>query len=287
LIPVKDDRPAKSEAETLKIGINTYPFLWTSSMDEAFPRIKNLGFTQVEILASPPFFPLSERERIKPDDFMRIVEKAGVNIHSLNLPGQDINLASPYEEMRVFTENQYRKLIDFARKTGVPYIVMPPGRLHPLLPPDFEWIWRVTKPHIERLVEYAEKNGVTMLVENVPTLFLQTAEQIDWATGEIKSRHFAVAYDVANAFMVEDPAEGIRKLGAKIRLIHLSDTTRSKWEHNVIGSGAVDFGTVNKALLEIGFDGICMLEIIAPQAENGILSSIDKLRREGWTVERD
>ena len=270
----------------MKIGINTYPFLWNSTLEDAFSRIKEIGFNQIEILTSPPFFPLSDRGLIKTDLFNQLVEKYKVNIHSLNIPGQDINLASPYEEMREFTVNQYWKLIEFAEKTNVPFIVMPPGRLHPLLPPDFEWIWNITKPHIEDLVEYAEKKGVTLLIENIPSLFLQTAEQIDWVTNEIKSDHFAVIYDVANGFMVENPVEGINRLKDKIKLVHLSDTTKKKWGHNIIGSGSIGFSNIYRKLLEINYSGICMLEIIHPEAENGLISSLDYLKKEGWILDQ-
>jgi sugar phosphate isomerase/epimerase len=270
---------------TMKIGINTYPFLWTAPLNEAFQKVKQLGFHEIEILTSPPFFPLSEHERVNPSEFNRLVEQAGVHIHSLNIPGQDINLASPFEEMRQFTVNQYRKLIEFAEQTNTPYIVMPPGRLHPLLPPDFEWVWKITKPHLEELIEYAEKKGVTLLIENIPSLFLQTAEQIQWVTEEVKSDHFAVIYDVANGFMVENPVEGIYRLKDKIKLIHLSDTTKEKWGHNVIGSGSVDFESIYTALSTIEYEGLCMLEIIHPEAESGILTSVEQLKQKGWVID--
>jgi sugar phosphate isomerase/epimerase len=269
----------------MKIGINTYPFLWTASVKEAFQKVKQLGFQEIEILTSPPFFPLSDQDMMKPKEFNLLVEQAGVRIHSLNIPGQDINLASPFEEMRQFTVNQYRKLIDFAQATNTPYIVMPPGRLHPLLPPDFEWVWKITKPHLEELVEYAEKKGVSLLIENIPSLFLQSAEQIHWVTEEVKSDQFGVIYDVANGFMVENPVEGIYKLKDKIKLVHLSDTTKEKWSHNVIGNGSVDFGSIYHALSDIKFDGLCMLEIIHPEAENGILSSVNQLKQNGWVID--
>jgi sugar phosphate isomerase/epimerase len=268
----------------VRIGINTYPFLWTSTVGDAFPKIKSMGFNDIEVLTSPPFFPLSENGRMKASDFNNLVEQANVNICSLNIPGQDINLASPFEEMREFTVNQYLKLIEFAEQTSTPFIVMPPGRLHPLLPPDFEWIWKITKPYLEELVEYAEKKGVTLLIENIPSLFLQTAEQINWVTDEIKSNHFAVVYDVANGFMVEDPSEAIYLLKDKIKLVHLSDTTKEKWGHNVIGSGFVDFAGIGKALSEVRYDGICMLEIIHPEAEKGIISSVEHLQNNGWVI---
>ncbi|MDN4609173.1 sugar phosphate isomerase/epimerase family protein [Sporosarcina highlanderae] len=269
----------------MKLGINTYPFLWTATIEEAFEEINQIGFKQVEILTSPPFFPLHSDEIMKADKINSLKKNFNINIHSLNLPGQDINLASPFKEMREFSENQYKKLINLAKNTDIPYIVMPPGRLHPLLPPDFEWIWGITKPHIESLVEYAAQNNVTMLIENIPSLFLQSSEQIKYVIEEINSENLGVIYDVANGFMVENPVEGIKMLNDKIKLVHLSDTTQTKWAHDVIGTGDVDFESVYTALEVIHYKGVCILEIIHPQAKEGLLKSIDNLISQNWKIE--
>lgn len=269
----------------MKIGINTYPFLWTCEITEAFNRISEMGMKDVEILSSPPFLwprGLGREDRSK---MLQAAKNAGIRMQALNPPGLDINLASPNPDMREYTVDQYKQLITLAKEWEIPYIVMPPGKLHPLLPPDFEWVWKQCKSSFEELVEFAGKNEVVLLIENIPSLFLQTSEEISWAVNELKSKHFQVVYDVANAYMVENPAEGIRKLGDSIKLVHLSDTKRSKWEHAVIGSGEVDFESVYVALRDIQYDATCMLEIIHPEAESGIQTSIENLLSRGWNVD--
>ncbi|MCM3761341.1 sugar phosphate isomerase/epimerase [Alkalihalobacillus oceani] len=264
----------------MEIGINTYPYLWKCDVNEAFKQINKLGIRNVEILTSPPQFDFRSIDSAKREEILKNSKAYNINLVALNLPGQDINLASPFNEMREFTVDQYKYLIDISAEWGVPYVVMPPGRLHPLLPPQFEWAWGKAKPHIVELVEYAEQKNVCMLIENIPNMFFQRAEEIQTALNEIKSNHFKAIYDVSNAYMVEDPAEGIRRLGNEIKIIHLSDTTKKRWQHNVIGEGDVDFSSIFQALQEIKYDRYCILEIIHPEAEEGITTSINKLKEE-------
>ena len=268
----------------MKIGVNTYPYLWKTSLPDAFRSIRAMGITEVEILASPPqLWPraLKVEERL---EIQRTMEETGIRLVALNPPGQDINMASPHPDMRAYTVDIYKQLIDLAFDWKAPFIVMPPGRLHPLLPPDFEWVWKQCKPDFLRLIDYAERHGVTLLLENIPSLFLQTAEEIAWAIDDLGSNRIGAIYDVANGFMSEDPAKGIAILREKIKLVHLSDTTRRKWEHNKIGDGDVDFFSVYKALREIEYEGACLLEIIHPDATEGIESSIETLKAIGWDV---
>ncbi|MBP1934557.1 sugar phosphate isomerase/epimerase family protein [Ammoniphilus resinae] len=266
----------------MKLGINTYPYLWNCELADSFQKIADMGVKDVEILTSVPHI---HAKSIRAEEKARILQaalKAGVKIMAFNPPGLDINLASVNPDMRAYTVDHYQQWISLASEWDVPYLVMPPGKLHPLLPPDFEWVWKQCKGDFERLVEFAEQRKVTLLVENIPSLFLQTSEEVGWVLNELPSPYFAAIYDVANGYMVEDPAVGIRRLGDYIKLVHLSDTTHSKWEHAVIGSGDVPFEKVQQALQGINYKGICMLEIIHPEAEVGIGKSIDNLQGRGW-----
>jgi sugar phosphate isomerase/epimerase len=264
------------------VGTNTYPFLWNSSLEDSLQKLNNLGIKNAEILFSPPHLSFDE---VTLESLNRIKHKAaveGITIKALNMPGQDINIASPYPEMRAYTVDKYKRLISIAKHLGTPYVLMHPGRLHPLLPPDFNWVWEKTRPNYEELIRYAEKNQVSLLIENMPSLFFQTSKDIKWLLQELKSDYFGAIYDVSNGYMVEDPADGIRLLGNDIHLIHLNDTSRKKWEHNVVGENEIDFRSIFLAIREIGYIGDCILEIIPKDAEKGILDSLQHLIRSGW-----
>lgn len=236
----------------------------------------------MEIILSPPHLSFDTMTKEEQRNIRKKTEGGIINVQTLNIPGLDINIASVYPEMRAYTVKQYKQLIQLANEWGVPYILMHPGKLHPLLAPDFEWIWDKCKPCYEEIIRFAELNGVVVLLENMPTLLFQTADQIKRVLNEFKSDSFAAIYDVSNGFMVEDPAEGIRNLAGHIRMVHLNDTSRQKWDHNAVGENEIDFGSIFSALQEIDYSGDCMFEITSPRAEEGILKSLEHLRKTGW-----
>ena len=91
-----------------------------------------------------------------------------------------------------------------------------------------------------------------------------------------------VAYDVANAeFVSEDHAEALRRLAPRLGQVHLSDATATRWAHDRVGSGTVDFDTVFQALDEIAFGGACILEVVTPTPVPDMVASIEALASGG------
>jgi L-ribulose-5-phosphate 3-epimerase len=64
--------------------------------------------------------------------------------------------------------------------------------------------------------------------------------------------------------------------------VHFSDTGQQVYRHDPVGAGNVPFAEVPPVLEEIGYKRLPMLEIIAPDAEKGILASADKLAAMGY-----
>jgi len=64
--------------------------------------------------------------------------------------------------------------------------------------------------------------------------------------------------------------------------IHLSDSTRSAWQHDPIGTGSVDFRTVATTLREIGYTGTSIIEIISESPERDIAEGNRRLAEFGW-----
>ena len=55
----------------------------------------------------------------------------------------------------------------------------------------------------------------------------------------------AVIYDVANAvFIGEDLGAGLRRVQARLKLVHLSDTPREVYRHSAVGEGVVPFAEI-------------------------------------------
>ena len=71
-------------------------------------------------------------------------------------------------------------------------------------------------------------------------------------------------------------------MGLILDCVHFSDTGRQVYRHDPVGAGNVPFREVPPVLEEIGYKRPPMLEIIAPDAEQGILASADRLAAMGY-----
>jgi sugar phosphate isomerase/epimerase len=71
-----------------------------------------------------------------------------------------------------------------------------------------------------------------------------------------------LCYDVANALAQEDPAAGVRRIGPRLGLAHVSDTPRTPWRHTSPGRGEVDCAAFATALSEIGYAEATVYELV-------------------------
>jgi sugar phosphate isomerase/epimerase len=143
---------------------------------------------------------------------------------------------------------------------------------------------------MKKLVAYAKGTGVQLLLENVPFTYLPTAKDMA-ETAALIGPKVGVNFDVCNsAFIKEDPAEAIRMLGSLVKNVHISDSGYDDFKHEKLGTGIVDPGSAAKALNDIGYEGVTVLEIITDALADGadpdgdIKESHDILAANGWAA---
>jgi hypothetical protein len=136
---------------------------------------------------------------------------------------------------------------------------------------------------LDELAPHAERVGTQLYVENMPFAFLPYADGLMAALEGYGDDRIAVIYDVANAiFIGEDPGEGLRRVQNRLKLVHLSDTPREVYRHSAVGEGVVPFAAIPPVLDEVGYADLPMLEIIAPDPDQAIRASIERLEALGW-----
>jgi L-ribulose-5-phosphate 3-epimerase len=264
------------------LGVNTYGYLWSPPLVDVVRRLGGLGYRRFEAVVNPPHLDL-EMSALQRRELRQAVAAEGLAIGSLNLPSLDTNLASALKRMRHYSVAVFRDVIDLAADLGIARLVTVPGRVNPLLAPspaDREgWM----RESLDALIPHAQSRGVELALENVPFASFPDAASLGRFVRSIGSPALSVCYDAANAhFIGESPAEGLRALRELVSIVHLSDTTRSAWRHDEVGQGDVPFHEVAAALDEIGFEGDCMLEIVATPPEAAILRSHARLERLGF-----
>jgi len=267
----------------LPIAVNTYSYIYKLSALDAMRHLLEMGFQRFELLFNFDHIWVSELEpnirRVLPS----WVSEEGGEVISFNLPIMDHNLTSPNPDMRAFTIERFTELIDLAGVWSVPYVVLVPGKVSPLLPAPSAALASWFYDGVNKLAERADQCGTKILVENVPVTFAPLATDLSTALDELADERVGVVYDVANGFFAgEDPASGIQTLRDRIDLVHLSDTGRKHWRHDPIGAGEIDFESVAKAIQSINFSGQSVMEVISSDPDRELPESRRLLAQWGW-----
>ena len=212
----------------------------------------------------------------------------GMKITSFCYPLLDNNPNSVDRLMRRYTLDRYKEAIELASDWGSPYVCAIPGPINSLINPPDAWMRNWFVEGMNELVEYAKGSQIEIILENVPFTFLPTSDDMLKVANDIDAS-VGLNFDICNsAYIKEDYAAAIRKLGKRVKNVHISDTGFGEFKHARLGTGIVDPAPAAQALKDIGYDGYTVLEIITDAARAGndpdgdIRASHDILAGHGW-----
>ena len=264
-------------------GCNTYSFLRAEPAADSVARLAARGFREFELMVHPghlsPDMPKPELARL------RALFAGDVSLTTLNMPNIDINVAAAAAEMRRHSLRMLTDVVRLAGELGAPGVVIGPGKANPLFPaPPEELI-----PHffaaLDVLGRVAETAGTALWLENMPFAFLPGIDDLAAALDRYGHDRIGIVYDVANAhFIGEDIHHGLKRCGARLKLVHLSDTGRRHYRHDPVGHGDVPFAAIPAMLADIGYRQRPMLEIISEKGDADILDSAARLAALGFRV---
>lgn len=204
---------------------------------------------------------------------------------SLNLPSLDFNLCSCVPAVRAHAVDAYLRTFQLCADLGGRAVVVVPGRVSGLLPPDRNDTLGWLTDSIATLLRTAERLDQRLYLESHPLTPIPTADQIGAFVDRFDTPRVAIAYDIASAeFIKEDQVAAINRLGHRIGQFHLSDSPQDAWRHNALGRGTVDIPAVLKAIQAIDFPGITTLEIISPDPMAEMSDSLGRLAALGVPV---
>ena len=224
------------------------------------------------------------RRRLK-----REVASRGATIRTFNQPNIDINLTGASPEMRAYSTEIVRGIIELAGDLEVPGIVIGPGKINPLMPIPMDRVVGYFKRAMDILVPLAESVGTRLLVENMPFSFIPEIERLMAVVEDYGDPRLGIVYDLANGyFMRERPLEAMRRAGARLDLVHISDTGLNVCMHDPIGRGTIDYAVVRADLDEAGWNDPIVMEIIAlsDNPDRGMTESLAHLRALRWKTEK-
>ena len=269
----------------LRLGTAVYTYLWECSLEQAIERCAGFGFKTMEIMTTPPSIWPAHFSHYQRRRLLRQNKALGVRISSLNPTFLDLNLVSLNPAIYQASLNEIKENIRLAADIEAGLVVVGCGRRHALIPSPFADAEALLLESLYQCVRLGSELGVTVGIENLPGIFIATGEQQAQICEQINSPYCKCVFDVANAYMVEDPAAGLRAVAKHLALVHYSDTKQSAWGHTPVGMGEVNFQAATDVLREIGYDGVIILETTYPDdPDGGIRSSLEKLSELGIEV---
>ena len=228
---------------------------------------------------------------ITPERIRTTLDDAGLAIDSLHgyinleqFDGPAFDLSSPDTDVRQASLEIARGEAEYARRLGCRNVIV-----HPVGPGDTEHDAGrpdALRRSAERLVRIAERADVRFLVENMPPpMFGRDAKFLRAVADTLDSTRLGLAYDSGHATLAGRPVEIIRDMGPRLWGVHLHDNNGREDDHMLPGMGVVPFEDVARALAEVKFAGVFMLEIYRDTAEvrrdltPERLAYIERLRR--------
>jgi len=264
-------------------GCNTYSYTIAYSAKDCLMRLAELGFAEFELMMYPGHLWPPEANGAQRAALRRLVADRNARVITLNMPNIDMNVAGASAEMRRYTLDLLRQIVELAGDLGVPGVVVGPGKANPLFPAPRERLEGYFFAALDELAPLAKKVGTTLWVENMPFAFIPDIENLMQALDRYGNDDIGIVYDVANGYFIkENIGDALRRCRKRLKLVHFSDTGQQIYRHDPVGAGNVPFAEIPPVLQEIGYKRLPMLEIIAPDAEKGILASADKLAAMGY-----
>jgi sugar phosphate isomerase/epimerase len=255
----------------MKLAFSTNAYLHFS-FSEAVRRLADIGYRGVEIMADvphawPAYLLPEQKQAIREALHQHGLAISNVNafmMHAVNDPRQKYwhpSWIEPDPHYRQIRIDHTKRALTLARELGAPCITTEPGG--PLEGRSWNECLRLFVEMLRPVVEHAEREGVLLLIEPEPGLLLETIDQYLEFTEKISSPYLGLNFDIGHAFCVgDDPPTAIRRLGSRIRHVHLEDIAATRVHHHLIpGEGVIDFAATLQALQSIGYQGWITIEL--------------------------
>ena len=258
----------------MKIGIefNIFDSGYLRYGDDKYKKMKEHGFscidfnmtsTNTEIYTNPAACELLLREKSLADD-------AGIEIYQAHGPWR-----SPPKDRtpddRSERMEKMKKSIYLASLLGCKNWV-----IHPLMPfgaddtatGNEKGTWDINLRFMKELLVTAKEYGITICLENMPMTLFSMAKpaKILKLVEEIGDENFKICLDTGHMSVFGDLSmpDEVRRLGDKIKVLHIHDNKCGKDLHLMPYFGTIDWTAFARSLKDIGFDGVFSLETKAP-----------------------
>ncbi|MBQ9801848.1 MAG: sugar phosphate isomerase/epimerase [Clostridia bacterium] len=210
------------------------------------------------------------------DGWQPVVEQALADAAEIGLPFEVGHLpfigkggTKDPEILRAFSEKMFRA-IDAAKMSGIKYAVMHPNAVTlPMRQYDRTEQYDIVMTHLAPFVEYANKVGLHVVVENMRLVHATVAahrycQAPDELCEVADALGIGVCWDFGHAHISGiKQSEGLATIGKRLKVIHVNDNYAGDDTHEPPFIGSVDWKDAMHGLAQTGFDGVFNFECSA------------------------
>ena len=213
---------------------------------------KQIGFDYANItLEGIETFPTDKEI----ETIVRYAEDAGIPIRLSHLPFSG-------------TEEAMRKALDVTKLLHVDYTVMHPiAKGVDIADYDEKACYEENKPYLSAIVDYANKIGVNVTLENTRLGYRDGSvgrycADIESLTRQADELGVGICWDTGHGHsscLVQ--SEALKALGSRVKMLHINDNYGMGDYHLAPFIGNIDWQDTMNGLSAIGFDGIFSYEV--------------------------
>lgn len=269
----------------MKLGITGATY---SRFKEArYQRMKEHGYSFCDLglqNTEHPLYHCSEEElKVLLLNEKKLAEDAGIGFYQVHgpwrYPPRD---ATPEDQEE--RKGKMRRALLAAKLLGASYVV-----IHPIYPfgvkgmVEPELVFRMNVEFFRDLIPAAKAYGVCIAIENMPhpEFPLAAPEMTLKLVETLDDPAIQICLDTGHsAVMGVQPAEAVRKLGNRVKVLHVHDKN-GQGDHRIPYDGVVDWEDFAAALKETNFSGVLSLETRPPNAK---LNDVPFLAQTGATA---
>lgn len=201
-------------------------------------------------------FLMSDDWERKIDEIMEAGSRLGIEFSQSHLEFYNVlDFRIPNREIR---EELVRRGIAASGKMGVKWAVLHPGTIYEDGAYSLEKSRKANMEYLKPHLEQAALWGVGIAVENLPDKerrrFGGAPEELIDFVDEMKTENLGICWDIGHANLMKlDQAQWIRRIGPRLKAVHVADNFGEWDEHMAPYYGSVNWVSVVQALKEIEF----------------------------------
>ncbi|MDR2992975.1 MAG: sugar phosphate isomerase/epimerase [Bacillus cereus] len=224
--------------------------------------VKTLGFDALEV----SFCRNGEISQTTPVSMYKTINKQlkeqSLTISSIStLLLNDMSIISDDKEERNEAMNICKNMIEAASLLDVPTVSISPGRVQ--THNNYINYYRQSLEQVGVLLDYAQKNHITLCIENVWQGLLLSPMEMENYINHLNNSNLGVCIDIGNTLLNSFPQHWLKTMGNKVKKIHITDLKKRRnsiYEFRDPGHGDVEWVEIMQIIKDIGFDEYLTIE---------------------------